>query len=202
MRDRRANWDRVRVVNLVREIVADPLAVLLDTETTGFSRESEVLEIAVVNTVDGVILLDTLVWPSGEIPLEATEVHGITSEDVLGYPEWPDVYGMLFEVLAGRRVVIWNKGFDIRIIRQTNTLWGIQNAILVPVVCAMKLYATYYGERRSMVGGYTWHKLEVAAARLGVLSGRQEHLGHWRIVCWFERFCWRWRTRNDWGGKR
>jgi DNA polymerase III epsilon subunit-like protein len=88
----------------------------LDLETTGLNAHSDrVCEAAVVRFLaDGTIVDEytTLVDPQG--PVQATEHHGISDEDVAGAPTfgeaWPDIYRML----TGSVVVAHNLPFDDR----------------------------------------------------------------------------------------
>ena len=48
-------------------------ALILDTETTGLGDDAEVVELAVIDCA-GVVLLDTLVRPSGPVPAGARGV--------------------------------------------------------------------------------------------------------------------------------
>ena len=51
--------------------------VIVDTETTGFGRDAEVIQIAALNT-QGHPLLAELILPEGTIPYGSTKVHGWT----------------------------------------------------------------------------------------------------------------------------
>ena len=60
--------------------------VVFDTETTGLDGGAEIVEIVEISCVNGrgEVLLDTLVRPAGPIPADATAIHRITYDDVLG----------------------------------------------------------------------------------------------------------------------
>jgi DNA polymerase III epsilon subunit-like protein len=68
-----------------RRVLTDPDAVVLDTETTGRDRESLIVELA-VQKVSGDVLVDTLLNPGEPIPADATDVHGITGDQVRDAP--------------------------------------------------------------------------------------------------------------------
>lgn len=82
----------------------DPL--ILDTETTGLGDDAEVIEVSVIDA-RGEVLLDTLVRPSGQIPAEASAIHGITDADVATAPTWAEVHERLVELVAGRMVIAY-----------------------------------------------------------------------------------------------
>jgi len=89
--------------------------VYLDTETTGFSAATDrIVEIAVVDD-SGAVLLDKLVNPERPIPeAVTTHVHGITDEMVSEQPTLGELLPRLRAVLAGRPLVIYNAGFDLK----------------------------------------------------------------------------------------
>src|SRR5579862_3701990 len=72
------------------EVLADPAAVVLDTETTGLG-EDYIVEIAVLDTA-GRTLLDTLVNAQVPIPAEASAIHGIEDQDVAGSPVFAGIW--------------------------------------------------------------------------------------------------------------
>lgn len=102
-----------------REIAATPVAVL-DFETTGLSPKSgaRVVEIGVVRVEPGKqpeIAFDTLVNPEG--PVYATEIHGITNDDVADAPTFRDVAGSIVDALDGAVVLAYNSSFDMGFLR-------------------------------------------------------------------------------------
>lgn len=97
-----------------REVLDDPDTVVLDTETTGVHAEARIVEIG-VQRVSGEVLVDTLIDPGEPIPAEATAIHGITDAMVAeaGVPAFGEVVDRLAAALAGKRVVIYNRRFDV-----------------------------------------------------------------------------------------
>jgi DNA polymerase-3 subunit epsilon len=106
--------DRVRAVLWARGQLSQNDWVILDTETTDL-YDAEIVEIAVVNCT-GEALINTLVKPTITIPVEVTEIHGITDEIVADAPIFPEVYPRLDEVIKDKRVIIYNAAFDIKIL--------------------------------------------------------------------------------------
>lgn len=154
--------DRERAAEWARDLLERSDWVILDTETTGTSPHDEVVQIAIV-AADGRVLCDTLVKPTRPIPPEATAIHGISDADVRDAPSFPHVYGRVREILSGKRVVIYNAQFDLRLIHQTlikhNLLpYGLDSD---QAECAMLVYSAWVGERW-LDGGYKWQKLENA----------------------------------------
>ncbi len=52
-------------------------------------------------------------------------IHGITPDMVRDKPEFPDVWGEVGQVIAGRSVLAHNAGFDMSVLRQTADLYGV-----------------------------------------------------------------------------
>ncbi len=98
-----------------RAILDTPIAVL-DFETTGLSPGMDrVVEISVMRIEPGQkpqFVLDTLVNP--QRPMAATEIHGISDEDVADAPVFEDVAGDLVSALSGAVLAAYNVYFDMR----------------------------------------------------------------------------------------
>jgi len=133
--------------------------VVLDTETTGTSPFDEIVQIGIV-AWNGRVLLDALVKPTKPIPPSATAIHRISDADVLRAPSFPDVFGRVQRILSGKKIVIYNAGFDTRLIRQSLAKHGLLPYGLdhEKVECAMLAYSAWVGERWPY-GGYKWQKL-------------------------------------------
>lgn len=161
-------------VSWAQRLVSDRQTVFIDTETTGLDGSAEIVDIAIVG-VDGEILLDTLVKPVRHIPSFVSRIHGIYDDDVTSAPSWCDVYEMAYPLLSGRPVVVFNVNFDRRIIQQCCTSSRLR---LIDGAdgwhCAMKMYASYMGERGF---GYRSQKLENAARAFDIAPGRHRALG-------------------------
>ncbi|MFM9681638.1 3'-5' exonuclease [Streptomyces brasiliscabiei] len=188
----RARWDDLGpTIAWAQKILADPDSyAVLDTETTGLTATSRIVEIA-VTTVSGTVLLDTLVNPGGEpIPAAATAIHKITDVMVEDAPTFSEILPRLTEALAGRRIVIYNRDYDTG-----RLLWELHlhhqalgtvdfakhprygghrhaaaQAWLDAQVweeCAMEQYAAFYGDWHDYFGSYTWQKLHGGHRALG-----------------------------------
>lgn len=149
--------DRIRAVRWVRNILADPSYIVLDTETTGLS-DAEIVEIAVMD-LEGKPLLNTLVKPQMTIPEEVIQIHGITDSLVESEPSFPDVYPKLLEALKGRKVIIYNADFDISIISYCCGLHSLPAVKFEESHCLMSWYARWYGDWSDYFGSYKWQPL-------------------------------------------
>lgn len=105
--------------------LAETRPIFLDTETTGFRGDSEIIEIAAID-FDGTVLVDSLVQPVRDIDRRALEVHGITLDALVRAPRWPLVWPHVRPLLAAERSIgAYNAPFDRRLLRQTNSQHGI-----------------------------------------------------------------------------
>lgn len=145
--------------------------LFLDTETTGLDEQAEIVQIAVLDH-NGEALLDCLVQPTKPIPPEATAVHGITDADVADALPFGLLVPVLGHLLRERTVVIYNAEYDLRLLQQSAGPqgWGAwMRGTLRDCrpVCAMLLYAEFYGEP-GRAGQFRWQKLDKAAEQCGI----------------------------------
>lgn len=146
LQEQRDQWAQEE--RAVRAYAAELLAqepLFLDTETTGLDVQAEIVEIAILDHQGGV-LLNTLVQPTQSIRPEASAINGITEQDVAIAPRWTAVGEEVARILSGRRVISHGAEFDKRMLRQTNTRYGV----LMPVFrleCTMELLTGLNGGR-------------------------------------------------------
>jgi hypothetical protein len=147
--------------------LADPEVLILDTETTGLDDYARIVEIAVL-AVDGTVLVDTLVNPGVPIPRQASNIHGITTADVRqpSVPVFAELVDRLAEVIAGRRVLIYNRRFDVERLTYELTvcLNGGAEAAAAWMAKArfedvMMPYSEWVGEIHEYYGDVRWQRL-------------------------------------------
>lgn len=95
--------------------------VVLDTETTGLSRENDrIIEIGAIEVIDGIETGRTYhqrIQPNRPIPEEASKIHGIRDEDLVGCPVFGQVVDGFLEFIGDSELVIHNGlGFDLHMI--------------------------------------------------------------------------------------
>lgn len=113
-----------------------PLAELplvsIDTETTGRDpRTDRIVEIACVVLLGGRIVEQKswLVNPGRPIPAEASEVHGIKDEDVVGKPTFSEIVPELVAATKDRVPVAYNAEFDqVAILSELERATGVPRA--------------------------------------------------------------------------
>jgi DNA polymerase III epsilon subunit-like protein len=142
-----------------RSIQETPIAII-DFETTGLTAGYDrVVEVAIVRIDPGSeprVVLDTLVNPMRRVA--ATEIHGITDDDVADAPRFSDIAGEVVAALNGSVVAAYNVYFDIKFLSSELFAVGIDHE--PPHFCLMYL--------RPMLGLGSRCKLEVACQAHGV----------------------------------
>ncbi len=157
-----------------QKILETPAAVILDVETTGLDYDAEIVQIAVIDLA-GKTLFDSLLRPAGPIPQEATEIHGITDDQVQDAPLFVDIYARLSEILAKTSAIIaYNVDFDRRMLQQTCERYELPE-IAASWECAMEMYATFYGQWSDYWESYRWQQLTNACWQLGIKMDWQAH---------------------------
>lgn len=135
--------------------------VYLDSETTGLEPgHDEVLEIGIVDD-EGQPLVSSLVKPerATEWP-DAERINSISPAMVADAPTLAELMPAIRAATEGKRVVIYNAGFDVPFIPGLDE-WAAE------IRCAMLEYAEYAGEWNDYYGSYRWHKLTAAAQAVG-----------------------------------
>src|SRR5206468_1775674 len=93
--------DRLSVRDWARSLLERNNWVILDTETTGFDRNAEVIQVGILSG-QGEVVFDSLVKPLRPIPWQTTQVHHITDRMVSRAPGFPQLYTRLQQVLSGQ----------------------------------------------------------------------------------------------------
>ncbi|EDE6508872.1 3'-5' exonuclease [Salmonella enterica subsp. enterica serovar Enteritidis] len=167
--------------------------VFLDTETTGLDAGAQALEIGLVNA-RGERIFETRLKPTVGIDPAAAAVHGISDDDLVSAPSWPDIAQQLQHHIGRRPLVIFNADFDTRILKQTAAAHNDSASWLdsLTVYCAMRLAAGYYGPTNrygtiSLSGavsqaGLSWAGEAHSAVTDAVMTARVVNniAGYWR----------------------
>ena len=159
--------------------------LILDTETTGVSKRSEVVDIALIDTC-GHTVYDRLVLPQGSIPRAASRVHGLTRKHLeeFGAKPWTDHHASVVTAVRRASVLLaYNLQFDLRLIDQTiqgcNVLSDMPSGASRPSLdgrCVMLEYAAWrkvpHEWRR---GHWKLHSLQAAYGHEVTNPMRQDH---------------------------
>lgn len=166
-----ANIEFQKVIN---ELL-DDRCVILDTETTGLTDTAEIVEISLIDS-KGNVLLDTLVKPKRKMRADnkAIAIHGITNEMLENAPKWDELHETFCNLISGKRVVVYNANYDLRVLNQTAEKYGLGIPDFRPE-CAMMIYGVWEGTKSEYGKGYKYHKLENAARKVGIKVNGQSH---------------------------
>ena len=133
--------------------------VVLDTETTGLEPEGghRIIEIGCVEISHRRLTgrhYQQFLDPKREVDEGASEVHGLTSKDLAGRPEFVGVVDNFMEFVSGAELIIHNAPFDLGFINmeleRIDSKWGaIENycSVLDTLNHARKLHP---GQRNSL----------------------------------------------------
>lgn len=137
-------------------------AAVLDSETNGTGKDSEIIELAIVELQTGKILFDSLIQPADlTIKSErAQATHQISTEELEKAPTLPDVWPLVCSILVSHPLVAYNDKFDIPAIRRSVTRWGIQPPRLYST-CAMRIFSAYRETD-------DWYSLDEACTMMGI----------------------------------
>lgn len=157
--------DHLEMVEWSRHIrsILDEILVL-DSETTGLDAGyNEIIQLAVLSG-HGNVLLDTYVKAlHPERIYEGTrmcafDVHGIGPDKLTNAPTFPEIYEQLKPLLADKRVLIYNVGFDHGMLDAQAEMHGLQPLYAREWIDVMRPFAQWYGNRKRD-GSYRWQKL-------------------------------------------
>lgn len=152
--------DRAKAVHWARSTLADPQAIIIDTETTDL--DGEIIEIAIM-TMQGEVLLDTFIHPLADISPGAQAVHGLTRLDLQDAPTFVHIYAQVGALLTpATRIVAYNAGFDMAALHRTCTQYGLaslRDQTEARWACAMVWYAQWFGEWSAHHGDYRFQPL-------------------------------------------
>ena len=104
--------------------------IVIDTETTGLDPQQghRIIEVAALELVDRRATGRTVhfrVDPEREIDFAATEVHGMTWEDLKGKPKFRDVAAEFVDFARGAEWIIHNAPFDVGFLDAELKLAGV-----------------------------------------------------------------------------
>lgn len=153
--------DRNTAILWSRQVLNSPDEyVILDTETTGLGSSDEIVQIAIINTTNQV-LLDTLVQVQMSIPRAASDIHGITKKHLKDAPFIEDILDQIRSILERKTVIAYNAAFDGRMLQQSiGKIKGKKRTFHGRFNCAMETYSMFVGEWNHQKRSYRWHKLK------------------------------------------
>lgn len=100
-----------KLIAWARSMLANPDALILDTETTALM--GYICEIGIIR-MDGTVVYESLVNP--QEPNYATDIHGISDRMTWSAPTFADIEPDLRWLLHGRTVVVFNAAYDSEVL--------------------------------------------------------------------------------------
>jgi len=144
--------------------------LILDTETTGLKSYHEVIELALVEVIDGTVLLDTLIQCQGIVSPDVTNIHGIKKAMLADAPTFPAVWAQLTPYLD-RDIIIYHAAYDVPMLTQTAACYGITLPRLRSH-CLMIQYLKYVtGSQSSGTQRDSYRSLDSACQHFGISVG-------------------------------
>jgi DNA polymerase III subunit epsilon len=165
-----------------REGTIPDIFVFVDVETTG-SRAfvDRVIDIAIIRVEQGVITkrFESLVNPHILIPTYATEISGITNEDVATAPDFSEIALEIEALFKDAVFVAHNAHFDYGFLK--NEFRRIGMKFSMPRLCTVKLSRSLFPKERS-------HDLDALMERHGIQCDRRHRAMPDALVIqkWFE----------------
>lgn len=172
------NPARIKVVEWARRMLEEG-CILFDSETVGLNPPLA-CEVALVYLREGEteVLMNERVRPKAtpeQWTEKAIETHGIRPEDVEHCREFPVVYlDMLRATSKADHLVIYNRDFDLRVVRASMGVHGYRMAFAqstsregalvwhtgAEIRCAMKAYSLWVGKFKTKKNGQSYGKAE------------------------------------------
>ena len=133
--------------------------VALDLETTGLTVGNRIIEIGCVEIIDRDLTgrqYQSYVNPDCEIEEGAQRVHGITAEQLVGKPRFPEILDEVLEFVKDAEVLIHNAGFDLGFLNHELELAGRADKF---EDCCLKVTDTLMLAREKSSGGSSLDQL-------------------------------------------
>lgn len=141
---------RTEAIALAQNLLLDPSCIVLDVETTGVGRFSELLQLGVTET-QGNEIFNRYFQPIAPLrDNEATAKNGITQSvlDANNAKPFAESKKEVQELLDGKIVVAYNKSFDFNQLSQAGVILD-----KTKWVCAMELRQKIEGGAKQKLGG-------------------------------------------------
>ncbi|MDE0302016.1 MAG: DNA polymerase III subunit epsilon [Gammaproteobacteria bacterium] len=133
--------------------------VALDLETTGLTVGNRIIEIGCVEIIDRDLTgrqYQSYVNPDCEIEEGAQRVHGITTDQLVGKPRFPEILDEVLEFVKDAEVLIHNAGFDLGFLNHELELAGRADKF---EDCCLKVTDTLMLAREKSSGGSSLDQL-------------------------------------------
>lgn len=150
----------LKVLEPLQRVIEAGQWVGLDLETTGLSRDAEIVEVGLVAASGAE--WSSLVRPERGVPGAAERIHGISSADLAGAPGFHAVVAPIVGALSGRVVLGYHVDFDRRL------LWSALSRAGRPAprcrwICLCELTTLVVGRRLGLAAALSAFEIDGAA---------------------------------------
>ena len=118
--------------------------VVLDTETTGFAKHDEVIQLSIVG-MSNEILFNSYFKPTVESHPKALELHRLTNQFLSDKPYFADKWEEIERLLENKIIIIHNEMFDVRLLNQTCGRYEIKSNTNFNTCCSMRYFERTIG---------------------------------------------------------
>ena len=152
--------------------------VVVDTETAALCGAPHLLEIGAVRIEDGEVIdqFESFVAPAIQVEDDATEIHGITNDDVRNAPLAHDALAAFSEWVGQDWLCAHSAGFDARVFGFEHARTGAP-VPSAPFLCTLKLARRHIPESPD-------HKLETLCQHLDLEDGTHHRALADAVWCW------------------
>ena len=145
-------------------------AIVIDTETTGFSPSNDrlvsvaALHVRFSNEMP-IREMYEIVNPQRPIPIEATAVHGISDSSVVNKEPFTNIAQELRGFIGDLPIIAHNAPFDMSFLEEEFRRAGVGSTGNNKILCTMWRF-------RDVINAWAGSKLQDAVAYYGIPSGR------------------------------
>lgn len=101
--------------------------LILDTETTGMSKNDEIVEMGIIDMKENVLYESTF-RPQTKMNPFASRVNHITDESLKDAPLFADEWDRILSIINGNVILGHNIKFDVRLMKQTAARYNLTGA--------------------------------------------------------------------------
>lgn len=139
---------RQQALDALNSLSWDKVAVL-DCETSGISKGSEIVELSIVRYHDKKVLFSSLIQPhrwqeygTSKSTKKAASVNQIRAEQLKDAPQLPKVWDTITNILTSHQIVTYNVAFDGAMLNRSAVAWSLPMPKIY-VTCAMLIFQSY-----------------------------------------------------------
>ena len=111
--------------------------IVLSAISTGISRDDEVVQLVITN-LSGNVLYSNYFYPEKELSKEMAASTGLTRKSLEGSVSWSQEWIKIANILKYKKILVHFAEFDIRIIEQTCSRYGINFKVSAEVYCTVE----------------------------------------------------------------